>query len=68
MLSKVRGLIACCFPTVNYYLPLTENLPAGVFMHLTPHFVRSRWMEAARPPGVVPSPYKRACLQEAMNV
>ena len=36
MLSNVRGLIAGCFPTINYYLQQMENLPPDLFMHLTP--------------------------------
>lgn len=35
MLSNVKSLIACCFPTINYYLQLMENLPPDLFMHLT---------------------------------
>lgn len=36
MLGDVRGLIACCFPTVNYYLQLTENLLPDLLVHLAP--------------------------------
>lgn len=36
MLGSVRGLIACCFPTINYYLQLTESLLANLLLHLAP--------------------------------
>lgn len=35
MLSSVKSLTACCFPTINYYLQLMENPPSDLFMHLT---------------------------------
>lgn len=46
MLSNVRGLIACCFPTINYYLQLMENLPPDLFIHLTPvSYTHAGWKQ-----------------------
>lgn len=36
MLGSVRGLIACCFPTINYGLQLMGNLPPALLVHLAP--------------------------------
>lgn len=36
MLGSVRGLIASCFPTINYSLQLMEGLPPALLVHLAP--------------------------------
>lgn len=61
MLGSVRGLIACCFPTINYYLQLTESL----LLHLAPisgaHWGGNR--------GAAPScSQKWAHLEKAANI